>query len=43
MKEADADEYAIKLIGGHRIDDITESVYTVRSVEWLHKEIDKIL
>ena len=43
MKEAGADEYAIKLIVGHAINDITEATYTYRSVEWLHKEVDKLL
>lgn len=41
-KEFGVDEYAIKLIVGHAITDITEKVYTERTVSWLHKEIDKI-
>ena len=41
-KEAGVDEYAIKRIVGHAINDLTESVYTDRSIEWLQKEIDKI-
>lgn len=36
------DEYAIKRIVGHKIDDITESIYTERSMEWLREEIEKI-
>jgi len=36
------DEYAIKLIVGHAIQDITEKVYTERSVEWLCSEMEKI-
>ena len=41
-KKYGVDEYAIKLIVGHSITDVTESVYTERSTEWLHKEIAKI-
>ena len=41
-KKAGVDEYAIKLIVGHAIDDITESVYTERDIKWLHKELSKI-
>ena len=42
-KKAGVDEYAIKLIVGHAIKDITESVYTERSPEWLKTEIEKII
>ena len=41
-KEAGVDEYAIKLIVGHKIMDITERVYTTRNIIWLHKELSKI-
>lgn len=41
-KAAGVDEYAIKRLVGHSIKDITEKVYTDRSVEWLRKEIEKI-
>lgn len=42
-KRWDVDEYAIKRIIGHSVkDDITESVYTERSTEWLYKELIKI-
>lgn len=41
-KRAGMDEYALKRIVGHAISDITESVYTDRDVEWLHKELKKI-
>lgn len=41
-KNADVNEYAIKRIAGHSIEDITESVYTIRDIEWLRKEIEKI-
>lgn len=36
------DEYAIKLIVGHAISDITEKIYTERSFEWLYSEMLKI-
>lgn len=36
------DEYAIKYIVGHVIDDITEKIYTKRDDEWLRREIEKI-
>lgn len=41
-KKYDLDEYAIKRIVGHRIDDLTERVYTKRTVKWLVQEVDKI-
>lgn len=41
-KEADVNEYAIKRIVGHSIQDLTEDTYTDRSVEWLRAEIEKI-
>lgn len=41
-KLANMDEYAIKRIVGHRIADITERVYTDRSIDWLRTEIEKI-
>ena len=41
-KKAAVDEYVIKLLVGHRIEDITEKVYTVRDLEWLREEIEKI-
>lgn len=41
-KKAQVDEYVIKLLVGHRIEDITEKVYTVRDLEWLRDEIEKI-
>jgi integrase len=41
-KMAGMDEYALKRIVGHTIDDLTERVYTDRSVEWLKAEIEKI-
>lgn len=41
-KKGGADEYAIKRMIGHQINDITEKVYAKRSVEWLREEIEKI-
>ena len=41
-KKYKLDEYAIKRIVGHRIDDITEAVYTDRDPEWLYQEVCKI-
>lgn len=41
-KEAGVDEYAIKYMVGHTISDITESVYTDRSIEWLKNELAKV-
>lgn len=41
-KEAGVDDYAIKYIVGHSISDITERVYTSRSLEWLQNEMEKI-
>lgn len=41
-KKYKMDEYAIKRIVGHSIKDITEDVYTERSVDWLHEELKKI-
>ena len=41
-KKYNLNEFAIKYIVGHTITDITESVYTSRSPEWLMQEIQKI-
>ena len=41
-KEYNMDEYAIKYILGHQIKDLTERVYTKRTLEWLRNEISKI-
>lgn len=38
----DVSEYAIKLLVGHSIQDLTERVYTRRSLDWLRTEIEKI-
>ncbi len=41
-KKYNVDEYAIKYMVGHAISDITEKVYTDRSIDWLKTEIEKI-
>lgn len=41
-KRYEVNEYCIKIIVGHAIKDITEKVYTERSIEQLHTEIRKI-
>lgn len=41
-KKAGVDEYALKEMAGHKILDITESVYTLRDLEWLRSDIEKI-
>ena len=41
-KEYNVDEYAIKYVVGHKIDDLTERVYTSRKIDWLKSEIEKI-
>lgn len=41
-KKYNLNEYAIKRIVGHSISDLTERVYTERSIDWLKSEISKI-
>lgn len=41
-KEAGMNEYILKLIVAHSIQDITEKVYMHRTLEQLHDEISKI-
>lgn len=41
-KDAGVNEYVLKLIVGHAIEDITEKVYTHRTMEQLKEEIEKI-
>ena len=41
-KKYNVDEYAIKYIVGHSINDITERVYTKREIKWLKTEMKKI-
>lgn len=41
-KRAEVDEYALKEMVGHSIEDITESTYTVRDVEWIRSDLEKM-
>lgn len=41
-KNFGVDDYAIKYMAGHTINDITEATYTERDPHWLHNEIAKI-
>lgn len=41
-KKYGVDEYAIKYMVGHAINDITEKIYTQRETNWLKEEIEKI-
>lgn len=41
-KDSGVDEYAIKMMVGHAINDVTESVYTDRNIDWFRKEIEKV-
>lgn len=41
-KKAGVDEYAIKAMVGHNIKDITEATYTVRDLEWLRSDLEKL-
>lgn len=41
-KKAEIADAAIKKMAGHKIQDITESVYTYRDIEWLKQDIEKI-
>lgn len=41
-KNAGMDEYALKYIVGHAIQDVTERVYTKREISWLIEEMQKI-
>lgn len=41
-KKYNMDEFAIKRLVGHYISDLTERVYTQRSIDWLKNEIEKI-
>lgn len=42
-KANNMDEYILKLIAGHTIVDITEKIYTHRTIEQLKNEIEKIM
>lgn len=41
-KKAGVDEYALKEMVGHSIADITESTYTIRDIEWLRRDLEKL-
>ena len=41
-KKAGTDEFALKEMVGHTIEDITESVYTVRDLDWLRTDLEKM-
>ena len=41
-KKYNVDEYAIKMLVGHKIYDITEKIYTDRDPKWLAEEVEKI-
>ncbi len=41
-KKAGVSDNAIKALIGHKAQDITESAYTERDIEWLRKDIEKI-
>ena len=41
-KEANMNEYILKMIVGHEMADITEKIYTHRTVEDLKREMKKI-
>ncbi len=41
-KKYGVDEYAIKYMVGHSINDVTEKIYTKRELDWLKEEIEKI-
>lgn len=42
-KKYKMDEYAIKYMVGHAINDVTEKIYTKREKDWLTEEIKKIV
>lgn len=41
-KKYKVDEYVIKRLVGHSIDDVTEAAYTKRDMEWIRDEMEKI-
>ena len=40
-KKYNMDEYAIKRLVGHHIKDLTERVYTQRSIDWLKMRLKR--
>lgn len=41
-KKSKMDEYALKEMVGHSVKDITESTYTLRDLEWLRQDLEKL-
>ena len=41
-KEVQINDYVLKLIVGHAIEDVTEKIYTHRTMDQLKNEIEKI-
>lgn len=41
-KKAGIDNNAVKAMAGHKIQDITESAYTDRDIEWLRSDLEKM-
>ena len=41
-KAVDMNEYILKLIVGHAVEDITEKTYSHRTIEGLHRGVQKI-
>lgn len=41
-KKYKVDDFAIKRIVGHSLQDVTEEAYTERDLDWLHEELKKI-
>lgn len=42
LEECNLNEYVLKSIVGHSINDVTEKVYTHRTIEKLKEEMEKI-
>ena len=42
-KKSGVNDFAIKRIVGHAIEDLTENVYTERDIEWLCEEAAKLV
>lgn len=42
-KKYNVDQYAIKYMVGHKIDDITEKIYTDHDIDWYRSELLKIM
>lgn len=42
MKKAGVDPLVVKRLVGHKINDVTEKVYTYRDLDWLREDIEKM-